>query len=242
MSRPTAVPALDWKIKLGALLREAQEVDPSVSHASLSGHRYPRTLVPLLERWLRDSRDRDLRLQLIMSVTSGRATAARASLLTEFKQERDPELKWMIGSALYEIADDAAAPALIRIATKRSYGRSRQMVVMALGKLTPTPGVVAAALGQLEDADALPHAVIAVGKLGARAARPRLRTLVDHPLGPIRRYAKQALERIDRGSCAATRTGRSPKAATRGRPTPARAPKAADTARHATRSTKRGSR
>ena len=91
------------------------------------------------------------------------------------------------------------------------------MVVMALGKLTPTPAVIAAAVSQLDDRDVLPHAIDAVGRLGVRAARARLVKLTDDPSAPIRRYAKKALERIDRSVAkrAAVETKRAPKSAAR---------------------------
>jgi hypothetical protein len=49
------VPALDWRAHLKALICEARKIDPAASHASLSGHRYPKAMVPLLERWLRSA-------------------------------------------------------------------------------------------------------------------------------------------------------------------------------------------
>lgn len=199
------------------LLREARSLEPScASLADLQHGRYLPVMVPLLARWLRTTRDPDVRLLLIMSLAHAHAKAAARTLASEFRREAGHQ-RWSIGNALFETATDDVASELVRLATQRAFGRARQMVVMALGKLTPTPAVIAAAVSQLDDRDVLPHAIDAVGRLGVRAARARLVKLTDDPSAPIRRYAKKALERIDRSVAkrAAVETKRAPKSAAR---------------------------
>jgi HEAT repeat protein len=105
-------------------------------------------------------------------------------------------LRWAIGNALSVVASDQIADDMLRLATDRQYGRAREMVVVGLGKLRD-PRAKEVLLDLLGDEEVAGHAVMAIGKLRVKAARPPLQRLLNHPKTWVRREAKKAIARID---------------------------------------------
>jgi hypothetical protein len=155
--------------------------------------------IPILLAWLPKVTNPNVKEDIIraLSVKWAKRTVAAALLLVEFERADDASLRWAIGNALEVLATVEIADDLIRLATDRRYGRARQMVVLGLGKLKDAR-VVGALIDLLADEDVVGHAVIALGKLQARAARSRIESLLDHPKSWIRKEAKKALARIDK--------------------------------------------
>jgi len=91
--------------------------------------------------------------------------------------------------------DDSSFDDLASLAVDRSYGRARQMVVLALGK-SKCPEAVPILIGLLDDPDVNGHAVAALGKLRARAARAGLQGMLGDDRAWVRNAAKKALSRL----------------------------------------------
>lgn len=163
-----------------------------------------RGAIPTLIEWLPRVVNPDVKEDIVraLSVKWARHTAAPKLLVKEFEQAHDPTgtgLRWAIGNALEILANDDLADDLIRLATDRRFGKAREMVVLALGKLKDpqAPGIL---IRLLADDDVQGHAVMALGKLRVTAVRDRIEALLNHPKPWVRKEAKKALANIDKGS------------------------------------------
>jgi hypothetical protein len=163
------------------------------------GTPYPQA-VPALIRWLSRVRDPAVKEDIVRTLSVPWAKDAAAPLLSEFERAEDDTgtgLRWAIGNALEVLASDEIADGMIKLATDRRYGEARQMVVVGLGKLKDAR-VADVLLELLVDDEVVGHAVMALGKLGAKTARSRIEPLLDHPRPWVRKEAKRALATIDK--------------------------------------------
>jgi HEAT repeat protein len=107
----------------------------------------------------------------------------------------DEQFRWAAGNALEVIASNKIAPQIIEIALNRSFGPSRQMVVLALGKLR-TREAATAAMSLLDDESVVLHALGALAKLRTQEALPRVEVLLQHKRAAVRKEARKTLKRI----------------------------------------------
>jgi hypothetical protein len=161
--------------------------------------------IPILIKWLPLVNYDNLKDDIVgtLSVPWAKPLAVRP-LLEEYvkikKTGNAPtcRVRWAIGNALEVLADDSVFKDIVRIAEDRRYGRDREMVVMALGKMK-NPKAVKVLIGLLDDEDVNGHAVIALGKLKVREALPLLEPFLQHPKTWIRNEAKRAIKKIEQG-------------------------------------------
>jgi len=127
--------------------------------------------------------------------------AAVRPLIEEFRRVDaavDPKglgLRWTIGNALDLLFDDASFDELVELATDRRYGRAREMVVLGLGR-SKRAAAVDVLLSLVDDPDVDGHAVSALGKLKAPAARAALEAKLDDRRAWVRSEARKALARL----------------------------------------------
>jgi hypothetical protein len=160
-----------------------------------------RHAVPILMRWLPRIDNPAVKEDIVRSLTVEWAKPQAGPLLIdEFRRADDPGeelgLRWAIGNALAEVADDSVFEEVADLASDRSWGRSREMLTVALGNMSD-PRAVEVLRGLLQDEQVAGHAVMAVGKLGAREARPDIEPLLDHPRAWVRQKAKEVLAELD---------------------------------------------
>lgn len=165
-----------------------------------------RAVIPVLIDWLREldvrvpAADRPkVREGLVrtLSVPAARPTAAPV-LIDEFQRLSDPDargLGWVVGNALSVVADDSVFDDIAGLLRDRSYGKARQMVVLALAR-SRDPRAVPLLVGLLADEDVTAHAVSALGKLRPQGVRRAVEQLTNHPQALVRREAKKALARL----------------------------------------------
>ena len=108
-------------------------------------------------------------------------------------------LGWAIGNTLAVVANDAVADGMLELATDRRYGKTREMVVLGLGRLN-RERVEQTLIDLVLDEEVAGHAIAAVRSLGSRRAAPVFAAMLDHPKPWIRKEAKQALAKLDRGA------------------------------------------
>lgn len=161
-----------------------------------------RKAIPVLVDWLPRVDNRDVKEDIVraLSVKWAKGTPAPRMLVAEFERARDPDnvgLRWAIGNALEVLASDDLAEDLMRLACERRYGRAREMVVLALGKLKD-PRVTDVLVNLLGDEEVVGHAVSALGKLRAGKARSHIEPLLEHPKAWVRKEARKALASIGR--------------------------------------------
>ncbi|MEO1333115.1 MAG: HEAT repeat domain-containing protein [Myxococcota bacterium] len=122
---------------------------------------------------------------------------AGPALVAAFDAVEQPAVRWAIGNALSIVATEAELSDLVRIATTEHYGKAREMVVVALGKVKADAAAVQALLQLLDDDEVAGHAVMALGLLKAPVCRARVAEFLEHPKPWVRKEAKRALAKID---------------------------------------------
>ena len=166
--------------------------------------------IPILLRWLARTDDPRLRSGIARTLTHKWAKPVAApALVHAFRTLEHPlglyrglehpvgNAKWTIGNALEVVADDSVFAELAEVARDRRHGRTREMVVLAFGKMKD-PGAVDLLIGLLQDDDVAGHAIVALGKLKASRARSYIEPFTRHPKTWWRRAAKSALAKIER--------------------------------------------
>jgi HEAT repeats len=144
----------------------------------------------------------DVKQAIVRALTIPFATpAACRSLVDEFRcAPADAHAyRWAVGNALEVVGDDSVIEDMMSFAEDRKYGMARQMVVVGLGK-SRDPRVVKVLTRLLDDEEVAGHSIMALGKLGATIARPRIEAFSHHEKAWLRKEAKKALDRIDRRS------------------------------------------
>jgi len=156
--------------------------------------------IPILLKWLPRVQNYDIKEDIArtLSVPWAKPEAA-PDLVREFltADASQDSYKWAIGNGLSIVADDTVADDIIKLATDRRHGNTRQMLAIALGNMRD-PRVFKVLVDLLKDTDVCGHAVMGLGNLGAGAARPYLEPFLKHEETWIRNEAKKAITRIDR--------------------------------------------
>lgn len=161
-------------------------------------------VVPVLTRWLRETDYQPLKRDIIATLGSNWARPSAAqSLIDEFHCSQpaadlsETGLRWHIGDVLERVADESVLDELIKIASNVEFGRDRSFVVVALGNVSrAVERVIPVLIELLDDPFVAGYAAMAVGKLGAIEARPKLRELTNHSERWVRDEASKALARI----------------------------------------------
>lgn len=191
----------NYRREAAGLLSDLAEVGFDVDYVGELVKRRVRyeAAIPVLIRWLPVIGDRSVKEDVIrtLSVPWARPDALKP-LIEEFKKlppEEEIGLRWVVGNALEITADDSVFEEVRDLATTPSYGRSREMVVASLGNMK-NQEAIEVLIDLLEDETVVGHAVMALGKLKAKKARPKIKPLLEHPQAWIRKEAKKALARI----------------------------------------------
>lgn len=160
----------------------------------------PPDAVRVMLRHLMVVSDSGLQDSLVRGLTAKRVRLvpeAAPTLIKLFRREDCPLfLRWTIGNALSEIADERVMDDLIQIVQNKEYGMSRQMCAVALGQFAE-PRVISTVISGLEDDEIVGHCVIALGKLRSADATPHLQRMAAHPKAWVRAEAKRALRQIE---------------------------------------------
>lgn len=157
--------------------------------------------IPILMKWLPLIDNLDVKETIVraLSVRWAKPIAAPA-LIKEFRKFRnlpDGGITWAIGNALSVVADDSVAVDIIELVQDIQYGRSRQMLAIALGNMKKAD-VQDVLINLLDDKDVVGHAIIALGKIKSKKAYELLAKYENHPMTWIRNEAKKARIRIEK--------------------------------------------
>lgn len=161
-----------------------------------------RDAIPILVEWLPKVLNVAVKESIVraLSVKWAKNTAAASLLLVEFAHAEDSTglgLRWAIGNALEVLATDEIADEMISFARDPRYGRTREMVVLGLGRLKDAR-VTDVLIDLLGDDEVVTHAVMALGKLKAKEARSEIERLLNDPRVVVRNEARKALKNIDK--------------------------------------------
>ena len=79
---------------------------------------------------------------------------------------------------------------------QQRWGRSREMVVVALGNMTD-PRTIGVLRALLADDVVAGNAITAIGRLGTREARVDVEPFLEHPKAWVRKKARQTLAKLE---------------------------------------------
>ncbi len=160
-----------------------------------------KSAIPVLLNWLSKIENLDVKESIVraLSVAWAKPTAA-LPLINEFKKA-NPEsvnFKWAIANALSVVADDSVYTEIADLIRDTKHGKAREMLALALGNMqnSQAPELL---IELLKDDVVAGHAIMALGKLKAKKASPAIEQFLAHPKAWIRKEAKKALSRIDKG-------------------------------------------
>lgn len=157
--------------------------------------------VPVLLDWLPKIENPRVKGDIVraLTVSWARPQAARP-LIAELRKVDDPSgtgLRWTIANALAEVADDSVFAESAELARDRSFGRAREMLMLALANMhNKREQAIEVLRALLADQEVAGHAVIALGKIKASEARAAIEPFTDHSESWVREEAKKALARI----------------------------------------------
>jgi len=161
---------------------------------------YPQA-IPVLLKCLPTIQDKWIKEGVVRALTVKEARGkADAVLVQQFRSiaPNDPDhqnLKWAIGNALSVTATDAIADDLFDLAQDKRHGKAREMVVVALSNLHD-PRTVEILTHLLDDEEVCGHAIVAIAKMRAHEAAPRIQRFIDHPKPWVRKEAKKAILKL----------------------------------------------
>lgn len=118
-------------------------------------------------------------------------------LFKEFWESNDKLYKWAIGNSLELIRDKSSLPELVKIASEKVHGFTRQMVVIAIGRLGGQKEVPLL-IELLQDEDVHGHAIDAIGRLKDPTLIPYLEPFVSHKMTWIRNEAKKVIKKLEK--------------------------------------------
>ncbi|MCL5110208.1 MAG: HEAT repeat domain-containing protein [Chloroflexi bacterium] len=150
--------------------------------------------------WLPRARNYWVKFGILRALSAKWAKPAAARpLVDEFERGEDPTgfLKWQVAAALSVVADDTVFGEITSLAQDRRHGRAREMLMLALANMR-NPQAVEVLIELLDDEEVAGHAVMALGKLRAQAARPYIEPFLAHSKAWVRREARKALAKIDK--------------------------------------------
>jgi HEAT repeats len=158
--------------------------------------------VPVLLRYLPKIDDEAVKEQIVRGLTTPETKQVRpeavAVLIDEFRTSDDHYLRWAIANALAEMADEDDFDEVASLARDQRYGKSREMLALALGRMKMEPRAVDVLLELLDDDVMAGHAIIGLRKLKAKGAKSRIEPFLEHHKGWVRREAKKAVAALEK--------------------------------------------
>ncbi len=119
-------------------------------------------------------------------------------LISEYKRipKNNFMFRWVIGNTIYVTITENYLESILEIVLDKENGISRQMFVLALGKVK-SERAEDALIKLLDDEEVTPHALEALGRLKSKKARQKINSLTSHSNLLIRKEAKKALKKIN---------------------------------------------
>lgn len=159
-----------------------------------TGESYPNlipALIEALEFKLNDDGDTVESIVRALTVKEARGQAV-PTLIRIFKSELGEVRKWSVGNALSVVATKEYLGEILELWKNKKYGKSRQMLAVAIGK-SQDPRALNALIEQLQEPDIAGHAVWGLFLLNNAKARTALEPFLIDKRTWIRNYAKKAL-------------------------------------------------
>jgi hypothetical protein len=162
-----------------------------------SSKSYPQG-IPILIKFLKMGiSDDTLKEGVIRSLAVKEAKGFAGSVLIE-EFNRTPKnkivLRWVIGSAIEVVITSNEIASVIEIVKDKTNGLSRQMFILALGKL-PSKETEQVLLELLDDEEVVLYAITALTKIKSKRGIRKIKKYLTHSNPLIRKEAQKALKK-----------------------------------------------
>ncbi len=166
------------------------------------------TAAPVLLEWLPRVQNAHIKEGIARALTfRGAGTQVCRALLVEFERYEadDPAkemAKWAIGNAICEVASADQLSELIRLALDKSHGRTREMLVVGIGRIGrhAADQALTALRELLDDPSLQGHALLGLGYLRDERSRATIESFVGHEKAWVRTEATRALRKLKRAT------------------------------------------
>lgn len=132
---------------------------------------------------------------LAVKEAKGKASPALIDIYNKTSKD-ETTLRWIIGNTVCITITTNDAKQILEIVKDKSNGISRQMFVLALGKIEHTKDSEDTLIMLLDDEDVCLQALEALARLKSVKAKSKILTLVNHPISIIKKEAQKALKKI----------------------------------------------
>lgn len=157
-------------------------------------------LLPTIqEPWIKEGVVRALAVKEAVGEEVARAMIREFEAIDPSAPPMEQGLKWAIANTLSVVARDPVFEEVAALARDKRHGKAREMLAEALARMKD-PRAVDVLVDLLDDDEVAGHAVVALGKLKARAAKPAIERFLDHPKPWVRKEAERALAKIQKAS------------------------------------------
>ncbi len=162
--------------------------------------------LPILIKWFIKTDNPIIKESLARELTVSFANpSALKPLIKQFKKLPDNWIwhnaKWAIGNALEVTSDDSIFEDLVQSVKNPENGYSREMVVLALGKMK-NPNIKDKAsdvlIDLLNDDEVVGHAIIGLRKLNAVKAKDEIEKFKNYPTAWVRDEAKKTIAKFEK--------------------------------------------
>ncbi len=131
-----------------------------------------------------------------LAVKEARGMAGSVLLEEYYKLPKDKMLlRWIIGNTIEVVITENELESVLKIVSNKENGMSRQMFVVALGKVKSEKAELTL-IDLLSDDEVTAHALKALGTLRSKKAKNKITELLNHPMPIIRKEAQKALKKI----------------------------------------------
>lgn len=153
-------------------------------------------LIPIILKYLVEASDETDKSWLVRCLGVNGFTEATDVLIDEYyKASNRSSLKWTIGNTLSIILDKNSVDALLKIAQEKEHGTSRQMVIVALGKLR-NKKAIPVLLKLLYDEEVVAHVIWALSYFKDPSLIPFIEPFVNSKRPLVHNEAKKAIKKL----------------------------------------------
>ncbi|MDR3624967.1 MAG: HEAT repeat domain-containing protein [Chlamydiales bacterium] len=189
---------LDEALEIQKKLAKVGIVITDIYELVNSPHPYPNAIPVLIDLLHRGISQDTLKEGIIRALAVKEAKGKAGKILIEEFNKIPQEkvlLRWAIGNTIEIIIANEDVPGILEIIRNKANGISRQMFVLALGKVK-SEDVLKTLVDLLADNDLVIHALEALGKLKAITAKKEISLLLNHPKAIVRKKAQQILKKL----------------------------------------------
>lgn len=158
---------------------------------------YPEAVPVLIELLKEGIADDALKEGIIRALAVKEARGNGKTLIEEYHRlpKEKSLLRWTIGNTINTVIVNDDMEDVLAIVKDKENGMSRQMFVIALGKMR-SELAEEVLIDLLHDDDVMAHAIDALGKMKSAKAKEKISRLLHHPTPLIRKEAQKALKKI----------------------------------------------